>query len=1195
VLAAARAPGLPSTVPANINSEDKLVQKTFADYLHQHHGWHSIYAFDAETFGPDGTLGRTTEREVVLVRELRAAIIRLNPSLPPGAVEDAIRQLTTYDFSRSAIQHNHDFYRLVRDGVPVQYRDAQGTLRNAQVRVIDFRNGSTNGEPNNRFLAVRELKIQALAVPHYNRRADLVCFVNGLPLVFIELKKVSKNLRHAFDGNLRDYRDTIPHAFYHNAFLIVSNGDKAKYGSITAGWDHFAEWKRNDERDQASLDARVLLDGMLSQKGLLDLVENFILFDASKPGGTRKIVAKNHQYLGVNRAVAATERQEALKLQFPPAQRLTYRVLEIPARPYLARRLQDSPQPADEKAAKDEGLVTEIANCSLDDSKLAVSAPNAAGPLGFNDQPGPLLPILEPTKLPLIERAHQDLGRLGVFWHTQGSGKSYSMIFYAEKVRRTLHGNFTFLVMTDREDLDDQIFKTFVGCGVADEKTPRPGSGKSLKAALENDSRFIFSLVHKFNQPVSAREPYSKRDDIIVLSDEAHRTQGGKLARNMRLALPNAAFLGFTGTPILRGDRQTRSIFGSYVSRYDFRRSQQDQSTVRLIYENRGEKLGLTLASLNDTIADRIEQADLDDEQRDKLQKLLGKDYEVVTADRRLEQIADDFVVHCANRWETGKFMLVCLDKITCGRMHQLILPRWQARTETVRATVLQLEIALAGTGASEQADTSRRLSQARAHLAWMESTLIQFVISGAQGEVADFNEWGIDIRPHRQLMKVGFETPNGHRVPLDDAFKDPSHPFRVAIVCAMWLTGFDVECLSTLYIDKPMKAHTLMQAIARANRVYPGKACGVIVDYNGMLKSLNEALAQYAVGDPDDPEGEDAGEVAAPVEELVQSLLEAIDAAEALLRSVEFEPATLLGLRGFPKIEAIRDAVEALYTDEDVRARFQVVVQQVVARFRALSFETATPFAERRDNLDTILEKLGERTDNANITDVLKALHRIVNDAIGTQGRGEDQAEGMKVDISKIDFDRLRQEFAKKVRRKHTVIKDLQQIIDDRLSAMLRVNPTRMDLYKRYQEIIADYNREKDRATVEETFARLLAFVKVLDAEQQRAVAEGLTEEEQALFDLLRKETLTKAQREKVKQASQQLLASIRALLAPIPHWTHNTQTQAEVEVSLRDHLAELLPVPPYTEQETENAYHRLYDYVWSRSAAGDALAAAA
>ena len=457
--------------------------------------------------------------------------------------------------------------------------------------------------------------------------------------------------------------------------------------------------------------------------------------------------------------------------------------------------------------------------------------------------------------MPLVKRAHPDLGRLGVFWHTQGSGKSYSMAFFAEKVRRVVPGNFTFLVMTDREDLDDQIWRTFIGCGVTDEKTPRAGSGKELQFILRGNHRFVFSLIHKFNQPVT--EPYSERDDIIVISDEAHRTQAGKFARNMRLALPNAAFIGFTGTPLFKHDELTRRIFGDYISRYDFKRSEEDQSTVKLIYENRGEKLGIARLDLNDRIAEAVEKADLDPDQTALLEKLLGKDYEVITADDRLDKLADDFVEHCSTRWQTGKSMLVCIDKITCGRMFQRIEPRWQAKLAQVKALIPVKEAELAGTTDPDVRERlGKELEFLRGQAQWMESTIIEIIISEAQNEVRDFQRWGFDIIPHRVVMKTGFQTPDGKRVDVEDAFKDPQHPFRIAIVCAMWLTGFDVECLATLYIDKPMKAHNLMQAIARANRVYPGKDCGVIVDYNGMLKSLREALAQYALGDEEEGGG---------------------------------------------------------------------------------------------------------------------------------------------------------------------------------------------------------------------------------------------------------------------------------------------------------------------------------------------------
>lgn len=431
-----------------INSEDRLVQATFAAHLKDKLGWESVYAWNEETFGPAGTLGRKDTHEAVLTRDLRAALVRLNPDLPPVAIDEAFRALTVHDFSRSTIQHNQDFTRLLRNGVPVRYRDAAGHSRDGRAQVIDF----DNKPGSNQFLAVRELKLTGLRTPNYNRRADLVCFVNGLPLVFIELKAVYKNIRAGFDDNLCDYmnENVIAHAFHHNAFLIVSNGDHAKYGSITSLWDHFAEWKRLDEADKGKLEAEVLLNGMLAHDRLLDIVENFTLFDESKSGATRKVIARNHQVLGVNRAVASVERQEALKREFPPEQRLRHRVIELPL---------ESRVIADEKRL--------LAGQALDPSVPALPSFIPEGPVN------------------IIERAHPDLGRLGVFWHTQGSGKSYSMAFFAEKVRRKVPGNFTFVLMTDRKDLDGQIYRTFAGCGVADKETPRAASGVDLKHLLQ--------------------------------------------------------------------------------------------------------------------------------------------------------------------------------------------------------------------------------------------------------------------------------------------------------------------------------------------------------------------------------------------------------------------------------------------------------------------------------------------------------------------------------------------------------------------------------------------------------------------------------------------------------------------------------------------------------------------------------------
>ena len=1140
----------------DIHSEDRLVQATFADHLRAVLGWDSIYAHSEETFGPAGTLGRSSEREVVLVRDLRAAVQRLNPDLPESAREQAVEKLTRVDFARSLIQHNKEFHDFIRNGVPVEWRDASGQTRHARARVIDFRNGTApDGTPNNRFLAVRELKIQGLRVPHYNRRADLVCFVNGLPLVFIELKAVYLNMRAGFDNNLTDYlsETSINHAFHHNAFLIVSNGDNARYGSVTSKWEHFTEWKRNDEKEKGDVKAELLLNGMLAKERLLDLVENFVLFDDSRPGGTRKIVARNHQVLGVNKAVASVQRQEELKRAYPTERR--------------------------------------IVRYTVPESDVAIAAEL---PPGATHTSATVMQDDTVEELPLVQRAHPDLGRLGVFWHTQGSGKSYSMVMFAEKVRRHVPGNFTFVIMTDREDLDDQIWRTFVGCGMVDPKTtPRAGSGRELKAALKENHSFVFTLIHKFNQPLDEKEPYSERDDIIVISDEAHRTQAGKFARNMRLALPNASFLGFTGTPLFKYDHLTKRIFGGYISRYDFKRSEEDQSTVKLVYENRGEKLGIAKLDLNDRIAEKIDQAGLDADQEALLEKLLGQDYEVITADDRLDKLAADFVEHCSARWECGKSMLVCIDKITCARMFQRVKPRWDARQAELQALIPVKEAELAATtDADEREKRAKALEKLRGQSAWMQSTIIEIIISEAQNEVRDFNKWGFDIISHRMVMKNGFETSNGERLNVEDAFKNDQHPFRVAIVCSMWLTGFDVECLQTLYIDKPLKAHTLMQAIARANRIYPGKDCGVIVDYNGMLKSLRAALADYALGDVGGEGGE--ADPAIPLEEYVPALVEAIEAAEKHLRDLGFEPNRLTGATGFTRIAALRDAVDALYTTDESKRRFEIMAREVFSRMKTLILEPSIrPYYIRHDNIEAIYKKLDERRDTADVTEVLKEIHKIVNEAIRAQAPGEDQAEGLKVDLSQIDFEKLRDEFAKKVKRKHAALQDIRELVEKKLAEMLARNPTRMDYYKKYQMIIADYNREKDRATVEATFAAVVNLVAEMDEELQRHVREGLSEEELTLFDMLLKENITKTDREKLKQASKGLLASLKEHLATMPTWFKNATTQADVQMFILDNLYASLPRPPFTEEEAEALSTKLYGFVFQQSERGQLMAA--
>ena len=406
-----------------------------------------------------------------------------------------------------------------------------------------------------------------------------------------------------------------------------------------------------------------------------------------------------------------------------------------------------------------------------------------------------------------------------------------------------------------------------------------------------------------------------------------------------------------------------------------------------------------------------------------------------------------------------------------------------------------------------------------------------------------------------------------------------------------MWLTGFDVECLSTLYIDKSMKAHSLMQAIARANRVYPGKDFGLIVDYNGWLRSLREALAQYALGDG----SEGTEEIVEPIGERVQALIESIVATEAHLRDLGFDPASLIGSTGFERIKGLKDAVEAVYSSDEAKRRFEILARQVFARFKALLTEpTVFAYAERHDNIEAIYKKLTERRDTADVTELLKELHRIVNEAIRTQSPGDDQAEGLTFDLSQIDMEKLRKEFAAKARHKATTLQDIRELIEQKLAEMLAGNPTRMDYQQKYEEIVADYNREKDRVTIEDTFNRLTDLMAELDIEQRRAVAEGLSEDELALFDLLEKDDLGRTERERVKQSSRALFAAIKARLAEVDRFWEKEQTKAEIKVFILDEIFQSLPSPPFTEEEKNAAASNIYDHIWQQAVRGEFAMAA-
>lgn len=1058
----------------NDYTEDRLAQETLASYLEDALGWDNVFAFNTETFGPEGTLGRKSDREVVLTRYVGDALIRFNPGLPDEAYANALRQITDTLAFQSAVQTNREKYDLIRDGVLASYKK-NGEIKKSRLKVFDYENPG-----NNHFLCVREMWVSG---PNgHRRRPDIIGFVNGLPLMFVELKRPDKSLRRAYDDNFRDYLDTIPQLFHFNAFVVLGNGIEAKVGSISAQYEHFSDWKRLAEGDKGVVQMETLIKGICTRANFLDLFENFILFDDST-GKLIKIVARNHQYLGVNRAMQS-----------------------------------------------------------------------------------------------VIDRKKRD-GKLGVFWHTQGSGKSYSMALFAQKVRRKLGGDFTFLVLTDRTDLDNQIYKTFAGVGlVNNEKDPcRAESGSVLKQLLSEQKAFVFSLVQKFNQEIEDGQAYSARDNIIVMTDEAHRTQYGTLAMNMRDALPNASYIGFTGTPLFTSDEITQRVFGGYISTYDFQRAIEDNATLPLYYDARGDKLGLSAEGLNEKLAEALAQAEISDaDVAAKLENELKREYHVVTAEKRLKHIARDFSTHYSINWETGKAMYVAIDKITAVRMHNYIKESWAAR-------IAELEADLKN--ARDDQDLALRQRQ----IAWMKETEIAVVVSDEQGEVDKFRKWGLDIGPHRKLMKEGFLLEDGKRLDVDSAFKREDHPFRIVIVCAMWLTGFDVPSLSTLYLDKPLQAHTLMQAIARANRVKEGKNNGLIVDYCGILKNLRKALATFAghtgEGGLDDEGGPETDPLH-PEEELLEELAEAIDFVRQQLKDNGFELETLKTATGFAKNKALVDAKESVNVDDESRKKFEISARSVFRKYKAcLTFGGVQQFRADCEAIAFLYKTLEEDRDNADTSEIIQKLNAIVSEAVDV--KADPESDDKIFDISKINFDLLRREFAKS-EQKRTDVQDMKTVIENRLRKMLEQNPLRTDFQERFDEIVRDYNKEKDKNTIEATFEALMRLTAEMSEEEKRHVKEGLdTEEQLAVFDMLLKPDLSKPEIKKIKSIAVSLLQELETQMREVQDIFSKTATRDRFRQSIYDFLYDDrtgLPVEQYTEDDLERKTDQIFGFFESQ-----------
>ncbi|MDG4716526.1 type I restriction endonuclease subunit R [Winogradskyella marincola] len=1049
-------------------SEDGLIEQATQDVLEEL-GWTVVTAWKKESFGTEGLLGREDKTEVVLKRYLLQALQKLNSNHPDVAYEQAIELITQNVADQTLGRINKEKTDYLKNGVPVSYTNTKGELVKTKLKVFDFKNYE-----NNHFLAVRQFEVLGEL---YLRRPDVVGFVNGIPLVFFELKAHHQDLRHAYNDNLKDYKDTIPHVFHNNGFVILSNGTDAKVGTITSPYKFFLEWKRIEEEEEGEVSLDTMLRGTCAKHRLMDIFENFLLFDDSQ-GDVIKLMAKNHQYIGVNKVIDNVDNIEDLE------------------------------------------------------------------------------------------------GKLGVFWHTQGSGKSYSMVFLCEKIHRKLGGSYTFLIAVDRTELENQLYDTFSGVGVVNDKNIIAGKKKGmtgrehLRELLAENHRYVFTLIHKFSIDPKVESEYpliTERKNIIVISDEAHRTQSGTYARNMRFhGLPNASYLGFTGTPIIKEEEElTKNIFGEYVSIYDFKRAIEDEATLPLRYLNRGEKLDIINPELDEKMAEVFENEDLDDDQKKKLEYLFNRDYPILTSQPRLEAIAKDLVWHFNERGYQGKAMYVALDKPTAIKMYDLVQQYWPEYLKELQKRIDN------ATDQQEEQELKRKYNR-------VKETEVCVVVSGEQNEVDKFRKMDLDIETHRKKMVERN---------LEKEFKDEDNPFRLAIVCAMWITGFDAPCVSTVYLDKPIKGHTLMQTIARANRVYDDeKENGLIVDYGNVYKQLEKAYSIYGEGSKGSGNTNKPGKPVEPLEDVEVELKQSIKDVKTYLKELNFSLQELKDAKPMSKIAKIKQATDAVCLNETTRTTFETMARNVFRKYKALfPSDKLKKHVKDFNAIEAIYTALNQNVKGADVTQIIMDLQAIVSESVTIQDNiiKEDEEE-VYVDLASLDFDKLRAAFAK-TPRKNTLVFNLQDAIEQRLEQMMKENPLRIEFYDRYKKIIEEYNKGKSLEDTMKTFENLSDFIKDLSFEEQRVVRENLKDQETlAIFDLLKEgKELTSKEIKAVKNVAAKTLETLKEEKLKIDNWRESRQIKAQVKSLIYDNLL-YLPQERYSDEEvgikTANVYQHIF-----------------
>jgi len=991
-------------------SEDNIEQTICTRLSLPEYGWERIECDPSVAAQDDvSRTGRANSSECILPEVLLNALKRINPQ-----IDDEILARIVSDFRKDytatdMVDTNYKFYNQIRNGINVKVRK-NGKDDFDIVKLIDFDNVD-----NNDFHCVNQMWIKGR---FRYRRPDVLLFVNGLPVVFIELKNSTVKVEESYNKNLVSYRQDIPNIFALNQICVLSNGLQTKLGAWNSGYEYFFEWLRVDSEKEKldrkhiaeyGLSITNLIDGLFRKERLLDYIENFVFFDNKRT----KIIAKNHQYLGVNNLMKNVERRESLN------------------------------------------------------------------------------------------------GKLGVFWHTQGSGKSYSMVMFVRKVKRKLKGNFTFLVITDREDLDTQIHKTFVRSEViGDKEECQPKNAVQLREFLGSNKPMVFTLIHKFQYDKTQQYPLlSERNDIFVLVDEAHRTQYKQLAENMHTGLPNANYIAFTGTPLLGSKRLTNQWFGDYVSEYNFAQAIEDGSTVPLFYSRRVPEVGLENNWLDTDIDKIVEEEDLNDREKELLENSSSRILEVIKRDERLDRIAQDIAHHFPRRGFLGKGMVVSVDKYTAVKMYDKVQHYW---VEEKKALVKE----------RNSAKTKEEQEEITARLDYMNKVEMAVVISEEADEIEKFKAQGLDIIPHRN--KINEITPEGKDI--EDRFKDKDDALSLVFVCAMWLTGFDVPSLSTLYLDKPMKGHTLMQAIARANRVFPGKPCGIVVDYMNVFKYMQMALSEYASNDDEGTEYP-----AKDIEQLIENIDNCIVECDEFLQELGINLDKIIGGGdALDKLELLRKSYDRILEKDEWKDRFKVMCNLLINLYDASKpeiFERGW-YNDKFPPLDYLNGLFCNRIDDEKLRKAKAKMAYTLDNSV-TAMVAESQAEygiyqGKVIDLSKLDIDSIRKEI-NATPYKSLEIDDLRAFIEKALEQLINKNCTRVSFSQRYRNIIDRYNAGGSEN--EDYYEKLLQLIADLKKEQGRSTEMDLTEEELEIYDLLvQGRKLTKAEEQKVILASKNL-----------------------------------------------------------------------